>query len=77
MRKLAPLTVLNATDSGNAEGLAIKVKKAAQKHGLDARAIDMADADMGLLTKTKNFIVYAATWVEGESPSRAAEVFMR
>ncbi|MDY7549108.1 flavodoxin domain-containing protein [Glaciimonas sp. CA11.2] len=65
-RPRASLTVLYATESGNAESLAIKAKKAAQKHGLDARVIDMADADMGLLAKTKNLIVYAATWGEGD-----------
>ena len=71
----APLTVLYATESGNAEGLAIKAKKAAQKHGLDARVIDMADADMGLLAKAKNLIVYVATWGEGEPPGRAADFY--
>jgi sulfite reductase (NADPH) flavoprotein alpha-component len=60
-RPRASLTVLYATESGNAEGLAIKAKKAAQKHGLDARVIDMADADMGLLANAKNLIVYVAT----------------
>ena len=74
-RPRAPLTVLYATESGNAEGLAIKAKKAAQKHGLDARVIDMADADMGLLAKAKNLIVYVATWGEGEPPGRAADFY--
>ena len=74
-RPRASLTVLYATESGNAEGLAIKAKKAAQKHGLDARVIDMADADMGLLAKAKNLIVYAATWGEGEPPGRAADFY--
>ena len=71
----ASLTVLYATESGNAESLAIKAKKAAQKDGFDARVIDMADADMGLLAKTKNLIVYAATWGEGEPPGRAADFY--
>ena len=71
----ASLTILYATESGNAESLAIKAKKAAQKHGFDARVIDMADADMGLLAKTKNLIVYAATWGEGEPPGRAADFY--
>ena len=74
-RPRAPLTILYATESGNAEGLAIKAKKAAQKHGLDARVIDMADADMGLLAKAKNLIVYVATWGEGEPPGRAADFY--
>ena len=74
-RPRASLTVLYATESGNAEGLAIKAKKAAQKHGLDARVLDMADADMGLLAKAKNLIVYAATWGEGEPPGRASDFY--
>ena len=74
-RPRASLTILYATESGNAEGLAIKAKKVAQKHGLDARVIDMADADMDLLAKTKNLIVYVATWGEGEPPSRAADFY--
>lgn len=74
-RPRASLTVLYATESGNAEGLAIKAKKAAQKHGLDARVVDMADADMGLLAKAKNLIVYAATWGEGDPPGRAADFY--
>ncbi len=71
-RPRVPLTVLYASESGNAEGFAIKAKKAAQKHGLDARVVDMADADMGLLAKAKNLVVYASTWGEGDPPSRAA-----
>ena len=74
-RPRAPLTVLYATESGNAESLAIKTKKAAQKRGLDARVIDMADADMGLLANAKNLIVYVATWGEGEPPGRAADFY--
>ena len=74
-RPQASLTVLYATESGNAESLAMKAKKAARKHGLDARIIDMADADMGLFAKTKNLIVYAATWGEGEPPGRAADFY--
>ena len=74
-RPRASLTVLYATESGNAESLAIKAKKAAQKHGLDARVVDMADADMGLLAKATNLIVYAATWGEGDPPGRAADFY--
>ena len=45
----APLTILYASESGNSEALANKAKKAAQKHGLDAKVFDMADADLALL----------------------------
>jgi sulfite reductase (NADPH) flavoprotein alpha-component len=71
----APLTILYASESGNTEALAGKAKKAAQKHGLDAKVFDMADADLSLLTKSKNIVVYAATWGEGDPPSRAVDFY--
>lgn len=70
-----PLTILYASESGNSEALANKAKKGAQKHGLDAKVFDMADADMSLLAKAKNIVVFAATWGEGDPPSRAAEFY--
>ncbi|MGL4395091.1 MAG: diflavin oxidoreductase, partial [Hyphomicrobium sp.] len=70
-----PLTVLYASESGNAESLALKSKKTAQKHGLDAKVFDMADADLDLLAKAKNLIVYAATWGEGDPPGRAVDFY--
>ncbi len=70
-----PLTVLYASESGNAEALAMKTKKLAQKHGLDARIFDMADADMAVLAKAKNLMVFASTWGEGDPPSRAADFY--
>jgi len=71
----APLAILYASESGNSEALANKAKKAAQKHGLDAKVFDMADADMALLAKAKNIVVFAATWGEGDPPSRAADFY--
>ena len=71
----APLTILYASESGNSEALASKAKKAAQKHGLDAKVYDMADADMALLAKAKNILVFAATWGEGDPPARAADFY--
>jgi sulfite reductase (NADPH) flavoprotein alpha-component len=70
-----PLTILYASESGNSEALANKAKKAAQKHGLDAKVFDMADADLSLLAKSKNIVVYAATWGEGDPPSRAVDFY--
>jgi len=71
----APLTILYASESGNSEALANKAKKVAQKNGLDAKVFDMADADLALLAKAKNLVVYAATWGEGDPPSRAADFY--
>ncbi len=70
-----PLTIFYASESGNSETLANKAKKAAQKHGLDAKVYDMADADMALLAKSKNILVYAATWGEGDPPARAVDFY--
>jgi len=71
----APLTILYASESGNSEALANKAKKVAQRHGLDAKVFDMADVDLSLLAKSKNIVVYAATWGEGDPPSRAADFY--
>ena len=71
----APLTILYASESGNSEALANKAKKAAQKHGLDAKVFDMADVDLALLRKAKNILVFAATWGEGDPPARAADFY--
>ena len=64
-----PLTVIYGSESGNAEALALKVKKLSQKHGLDARIYDMADADLSVLAKAKNLMVFVSTWGEGDPPA--------
>src|SRR5436190_19358953 len=69
------LTVLYGSESGNAEALAMKTKKLAQKHGLDAKVVDFADADLAVLSKAKNLIVFASTWGEGDPPSRAVDFY--
>ena len=69
------LTVLYASESGNAEALAMRTKKLAQKHGLDAKIVDFADADFAVLSKAKNIIVFASTWGEGDPPSRAVDFY--
>ncbi len=74
-RPRTPLTILYATESGNTEALAFKAKKAAQKAGFDARAVDMGDADLDVLSQAKALIVYASTWGEGDPPQRAAEFY--
>lgn len=74
-RTRAPLTILYASESGNAEGLAYAAKKAAAKQGFDARVLDMADADVASLPKAGHLLVYAATWGEGDPPQRAADFY--
>lgn len=74
-RPRVPLTVIYASESGNAEGLAMKTKKLAQKHGLDAKVFDMADVGVEVLAKAKNIMVFASTWGEGDPPSRAVDFY--
>ncbi|MBS3022672.1 MULTISPECIES: diflavin oxidoreductase [Acidiphilium] len=70
------LTILFATESGNAEALANAAKKDAQKRGFAPRVLDMADIAPAALAEAENLLVIASTWGEGEAPQRAAP-FMR
>lgn len=72
-RPRAPLTLLYGSESGNAEGLALKAKKLAAKLNFDAKVVDMGDADMAALKKAKNLVVYISTWGEGDPPQRAVD----
>ena len=74
-RAKSKLTILYGSETGNAESLALKARKAAQKLGYDAKAVDMADATLDTLTAAKDIIVIAATWGEGDPPQRAATFF--
>ena len=69
------LTILYGSETGNAETLALKARKAAQKAGLDATVLDMADASPAALTGVKNLMVIVATWGEGDPPQRAASFY--
>jgi sulfite reductase (NADPH) flavoprotein alpha-component len=71
----APLTVLFATESGNAEALADAARKAAGKSGFAARVLDMADATPSQLAGAQNVLVIASTWGEGDPPQRAVDFF--
>jgi sulfite reductase (NADPH) flavoprotein alpha-component len=68
-----PLTILYATESGNAEGLAAAARKAALRLGFTARVVDMADTTRAEIAAAKNLLVIASTWGEGEPPQRAAD----
>lgn len=69
------LTLLYASESGNAEALAHKARKLALRIGFDARVVDMAEADFASLAKVQNMIVFASTWGEGDPPQRAAHFY--
>ena len=66
-----PLTILYATESGNAEALAVAARKSASRMGLRAKAVDMADTTPEQIAHEKNLLVIASTWGEGDAPQRA------
>ena len=68
------LTILYATESGNAEALAASAKREAGKLGFAARVLDMADATPERVAGAGNLLVIASTWGEGDPPQRA-EIF--
>jgi sulfite reductase (NADPH) flavoprotein alpha-component len=74
-RPRVPLTILYGSESGNAETLAFKAKKLAAKLNFDARVVDMGEADLSVLTKARNLLVYISTWGEGDPPERAADFY--
>src|SRR5438477_4895649 len=67
-----PLTILYATESGNAEKLAGDMAKVARKSGLKPTLVDMADLELATLASSQRLVVIASTWGEGDPPARAA-----
>ena len=71
----AKLTILYATESGNAEALAGAARKSAARLGFAAKAVDMADTTPAKIADAENLLVIASTWGEGDPPQRA-EAFL-
>ena len=71
-RAAEPLLILYATESGNAEGVAAKLATTARRQGFKPTLKDVADSSPAEIAKAKNLLLIAATWGEGEPPSRAA-----
>jgi sulfite reductase (NADPH) flavoprotein alpha-component len=69
------LTVLYATETGNAEGVARQLAGAAASKGIEATAVDMADYRPKNLRKESLLAVVAATHGEGDPPDPAAGFF--
>lgn len=74
-RVAGPLTILFASESGNAERLAQDLAKLAKKGGFKPKILDFADLDVADLPKHERLVVIAATWGEGEPPSRATRAY--
>jgi sulfite reductase (NADPH) flavoprotein alpha-component len=66
-----PITILYASESGNAESLAHAAGKAARKLGFAPRVVDMADTTPTQIAKAGRLLVVASTWGEGDPPQRA------
>ncbi len=67
----AKLTILYATESGNAEALAGAARKSAARLGFAAKTVDMMDIAPEQLAGAENLLVIASTWGEGDPPQRA------
>jgi sulfite reductase (NADPH) flavoprotein alpha-component len=67
----ARLTILYATESGNAEALAAAARKSAARLGFAAKAVDMMDTTPEQIAGAENLLVIASTWGEGDPPQRA------
>ncbi|HVC59884.1 MAG TPA: flavodoxin domain-containing protein [Acetobacteraceae bacterium] len=67
----AKLTILYATESGNAEALAGAARKSAARLGFAARTVDMMDTTPEQLAGAEALLVIASTWGEGDPPQRA------
>jgi sulfite reductase (NADPH) flavoprotein alpha-component len=70
-----PITILYATESGNAERLAQDAAKLARKSGFKPKVVDFADLVVADLAAEQRLIVVASTWGEGEPPARAIRTY--
>jgi sulfite reductase (NADPH) flavoprotein alpha-component len=68
-----PLTILFGTESGNAEALAARARKAATKLGFAVKVADMADTTPAQMAEIPNLLLIASTWGEGDPPQRAID----
>ncbi|MDE2333460.1 MAG: flavodoxin domain-containing protein [Rhodospirillales bacterium] len=66
------LTILYATESGNAESIAAALRRDATRRGFAVRLRDAADTLPGELSDAGTLLVVASTWGDGEAPQRAA-----
>ena len=71
----APLTILFGTESGNAEALAARARKAAAKLGFAVKVVDMASTTPEEMAKVPNLLLIASTWGEGDPPQRAIDFY--
>ena len=69
------LTVLYGTESGNSEGLADQMVKAAKSKGFKAKAVNMADIKVAKLKEMENLLIIVSTWGEGDPPETVTDFY--
>ncbi len=69
-----PVTVVYASQTGTAEGLAKKLVKTLKKGNFEPEIHDMASYDRGRLAKEKNLLIITSTYGDGEPPDTAADL---
>ena len=67
----SPLTILYGSQTGNAKGVASKLKEQAESRGLSVKLVNMADYKPTALKKEKFITVVVSTYGEGEPPEDA------
>lgn len=67
----ATLTILYASQTGNAKGVAGKIKAAAEQQGFAVQLLDIASYKTNALVKEKFLIIVTSTYGEGEPPESA------
>ncbi len=67
-----PVLILFGSQTGNAEGLAKKLKTTAEKRGFAPKLHDLAKVEPAELTKTGDLLLITSTWGEGDPPDNAA-----
>ncbi len=70
-----PLTILYASQTGNAEMLARDIARAAEAHGMVAKLCDMADTDLEALARTQRLLVICSTYGTGDMPDAAQNLW--
>ncbi|MSO99748.1 MAG: sulfite reductase subunit alpha [Acetobacteraceae bacterium] len=70
-----PLTILFGTESGNAEALAQRARRAAGKLGFAVKMVDMAETTPAKMAEIPNLLLIASTWGEGDPPQRAVDFY--
>lgn len=70
-QEAATLTILFASQTGNAKGVASKIKAAAESQGLAVQLQDIGSYKTNALVKEKFLIIVTSTYGEGEPPESA------